>query len=68
MAMPRACPICGATVGDPATNKSFPLCSARCRAIDLGRWVSESYRIPAEPVQPDDALSHDLSHDRHEDS
>jgi endogenous inhibitor of DNA gyrase (YacG/DUF329 family) len=23
----------------------FPFCSARCRKIDLGRWLDEKYRI-----------------------
>jgi endogenous inhibitor of DNA gyrase (YacG/DUF329 family) len=23
----------------------FPFCSARCRTIDLGRWLGEKYRI-----------------------
>jgi endogenous inhibitor of DNA gyrase (YacG/DUF329 family) len=26
----------------------FPFCSARCKTIDLGRWLKESYRFPAE--------------------
>jgi endogenous inhibitor of DNA gyrase (YacG/DUF329 family) len=26
----------------------FPFCSARCKTIDLGRWLKESYRLPAE--------------------
>jgi endogenous inhibitor of DNA gyrase (YacG/DUF329 family) len=25
-----------------------PFCSARCKSIDLGRWLSESYRIPVD--------------------
>jgi uncharacterized protein len=33
-------------------NKSRPFCSERCRLIDLGRWGSEGYRVPA---APDDA-------------
>jgi endogenous inhibitor of DNA gyrase (YacG/DUF329 family) len=24
---------------------TFPFCSARCRTIDLGRWLGEKYRI-----------------------
>jgi endogenous inhibitor of DNA gyrase (YacG/DUF329 family) len=24
----------------------FPFCSSRCKTIDLGRWLNESYRIP----------------------
>jgi endogenous inhibitor of DNA gyrase (YacG/DUF329 family) len=32
-----------------------PFCSPRCAEVDLGRWITESYRIPGEPVpQPDD--------------
>jgi hypothetical protein len=26
----------------------FPFCSRRCRTIDLGRWLGEEYRLPAE--------------------
>jgi uncharacterized protein len=42
---PRAkpCPICG----KPAVARFRPFCSARCRLIDLGRWLGGDYRIPA---------------------
>jgi endogenous inhibitor of DNA gyrase (YacG/DUF329 family) len=26
-----------------------PFCSAPCKMIDLGNWLSETYRIPAGP-------------------
>lgn len=39
-----ACPICG----KPATADYRPFCSRRCADVDLGRWLTESYRIPAE--------------------
>jgi endogenous inhibitor of DNA gyrase (YacG/DUF329 family) len=26
----------------------FPFCSERCKLIDLGRWLGESYGIPKE--------------------
>ncbi len=29
-----------------AKNPSFPFCSPRCRAVDLGRWLGEEYRVP----------------------
>jgi len=29
-------------------NPYRPFCSERCRLIDLGKWVSEDYRIPGE--------------------
>jgi hypothetical protein len=33
----------------------YPFCSARCRKIDLGRWLGEKYRIPAEDQPKDEA-------------
>ena len=44
-----ACPIC-----DKPTETAFrPFCSKRCADIDLARWFSGSYAIPAH--DPDDA-------------
>lgn len=37
------CPICG----KPATPDYRPFCSRRCADVDLGRWLTEGYRIPA---------------------
>lgn len=37
------CPIC-AKAPDPRYR---PFCSRRCADIDLGRWLNESYAIPA---------------------
>jgi endogenous inhibitor of DNA gyrase (YacG/DUF329 family) len=31
----------------------FPFCSQRCKAVDLGNWVTESYRIE-EPALDED--------------
>jgi endogenous inhibitor of DNA gyrase (YacG/DUF329 family) len=37
------CPICGRK-----TVAEFrPFCSRRCADVDLGRWLTGSYRIPA---------------------
>jgi uncharacterized protein len=38
------CPVCS----KPAVTAYRPFCSRRCADIDLGRWLTESYRIPAE--------------------
>ncbi len=38
----EACPICG----KPATEKTRPFCSPRCRDVDLNRWFSGSYVVP----------------------
>jgi endogenous inhibitor of DNA gyrase (YacG/DUF329 family) len=47
------CPTCAKpyeieALGDLPT---FPFCSERCRLIDLGRWIDETYVIPG-PAQP----------------
>lgn len=39
------CPVCQKGVEAPPQNRTFPFCSARCRQIDLGRWLSEDYRV-----------------------
>jgi uncharacterized protein len=45
------CPICG----KPKSPDYRPFCSRRCADVDLGRWLTESYRIPAESEdEPDD--------------
>ncbi|MEH6773087.1 MAG: DNA gyrase inhibitor YacG [Cereibacter changlensis] len=38
------CPIC-ARETDP---KYRPFCSRRCADVDLGRWLTGSYRVPVE--------------------
>jgi hypothetical protein len=37
------CPMCGA----PATAANQPFCSQRCADLDLHRWLSGRYAIPA---------------------
>lgn len=39
----RKCPKCG----KPATRADYPFCSPRCKDIDLNRWLTGSYVIPA---------------------
>jgi endogenous inhibitor of DNA gyrase (YacG/DUF329 family) len=57
----RPCPICG----KPSKQEFHPFCSARCADVDLNRWLSGAYRIPAEPVE--DAESDDAPKDDGED-
>ena len=38
-----ACPICG----KPAQPDRAPFCSRRCADVDLNRWLSGRYVIPA---------------------
>lgn len=40
---PRPCPECG----KPSSREDYPFCSNRCRNIDLNRWLTGSYVIPA---------------------
>jgi hypothetical protein len=37
------CAVCG----KPAEEKYKPFCSKRCADRDLGKWLNESYAIPA---------------------
>ena len=53
MAAERKCPICG----KPAVEAFKPFCSKRCADVDLNRWLTGSYVIPArddEPAAEDD--------------
>ncbi len=46
--MIRRCPLCrGEAVKEG--NKFWPLCSERCHLVDLGKWLSEDYRVAGEP-------------------
>jgi len=42
---PRAprCPICG----KPPADRYRPFCSKRCAEVDLHRWLTGAYAIPA---------------------
>ena len=48
----RRCPTCQAVIDASADARWRPFCSQRCKQVDLGAWLSESYRIPA--VEQDD--------------
>jgi endogenous inhibitor of DNA gyrase (YacG/DUF329 family) len=58
------CPICQQPF-DPTHSPALPFCSARCREIDLRRWLNEDYGLqiergdgsgddPARGSEPDD--------------
>jgi len=46
--------MCGAPVAPRPENGTFPFCSERCRAVDLGSWLDERYRIPGTESPGDD--------------
>jgi len=39
----KKCPICG----KPAEEQFRPFCSKRCADVDLNRWLSGVYAVPA---------------------
>jgi hypothetical protein len=47
------CPTCKKPAAPLAENKAFPFCSARCQQVDLGKWLNEEYRMPAEDADDD---------------
>jgi endogenous inhibitor of DNA gyrase (YacG/DUF329 family) len=57
-----SCPICGRLMEGQSLAEwpQFPFCSERCRTIDLGRWLGESYRIPAEEPEGSSSGEPDL--------
>ena len=46
--MESKCAICGEPLAPKAVNPFHPLCSKRCRLVDLGRWLGGDYAIPDE--------------------
>lgn len=46
----KPCPICG----KPAVPTERPFCSRRCRLVDLNRWMTGSYAVPAVDSDEDD--------------
>ncbi len=42
------CPQCGIKF-QYYTSEYRPFCSERCRLVDLGHWLSDSYRIAGRP-------------------
>ena len=46
----RSCPICSKPV-EPAFK---PFCSKRCADIDLNRWLSGVYAVPAKEDEDED--------------
>ena len=51
-----ACPIC-----DKLTEKEFrPFCSKRCADLDLAKWFTGGYAIPADDPEDADDLENQL--------
>ena len=46
------CPICRENT-NRAGNTYRPLCSKRCKLLDLESWMSERYRVPVDEESSD---------------
>lgn len=55
--MSAPCPICR----KPAQPEYRPFCSRRCADVDLQRWLSDRYAIPA--AEPDESSLPDEDED-----
>ncbi len=51
-----ACPICKKNALPRLDNPASPFCSPRCRQVDLGNWLSETYRVPTGEVPDEEDL------------
>ena len=56
------CPICDQAMDNqgPKEWPEWPFCSKRCRLVDLGRWLSGTYRIET-PARVEDLEDADIA-------
>ncbi|HEY2030268.1 MAG TPA: DNA gyrase inhibitor YacG [Myxococcales bacterium] len=57
--MSHRCVTCKRPAPPREENPSFPFCSPRCRAIDLSRWFTGSYRVASREPAPEPEPSAD---------
>ena len=57
MSLPNICIVCKRPAPPRAQNGAFPFCSARCKLLDLGKWLDEQYGFPA--TEADNDNDHD---------
>ncbi|TCO69438.1 DNA gyrase inhibitor YacG [Rhodovulum euryhalinum] len=51
------CPICN----KPADPAYRPFCSRRCADVDLGKWLSGSYAVPADSPEDLEEAAREVS-------
>ncbi|MFP5387289.1 MAG: DNA gyrase inhibitor YacG [Bacteriovoracia bacterium] len=61
-----SCPNCKKKF-DYYSSEFRPFCCEKCRLIDLGQWLTESYSVPVEKLTEEeiDTLEH-LIHEKHD--
>lgn len=57
--MNAPCPTCRRPANVSVDNPYRPFCSERCKLADLGRWLSEDYRLPSEDTTDDLSTLHE---------
>ena len=60
--MKLKCSLCGTAyefiyIKNEPLPPNFPFCSNRCKAIDLGKWLNEEYRINTPLAETETALT-----------
>ncbi len=56
------CPICRRVLAEaPDDFGPRPFCSTRCKLVDLGNWLNESYRLPVSRDAANQDDDHTLS-------
>ena len=61
-----SCPVCKKKF-NYFSSEFRPFCCERCRLIDLGQWLSESYAVPAQKLTEEETQKlEDLIKDENE--
>ena len=55
------CPTCKTKVEWSEQSPHRPFCSKRCADLDLGKWLTEAYTIPAVETDDEDSIPTDFS-------
>ena len=59
------CPTCQNESKLDSSNPYRPFCSERCRLIDLGEWIEESYTISESEYPEQQNFNNDTSPSKH---
>ncbi len=52
-----SCPICG----KPSQPRYRPFCSRRCADVDLGKWLTGQYALPADDPESQEEAAEELA-------
>lgn len=57
------CPTCKKTF-NYHSSEFRPFCSEKCRLIDLGQWLSESYTVPVQKLTEEEIQTLEQLHEK----